>query len=211
MESEGQDNMNQGQNMDDLIKAAEAAIESSSPETSLRESEVRPAEILSEIETLKTELEEEKERVLRVAAEFDNYKKRTSRDLDRERTARVEALIRRLIPVLDNLDRALSAKVSDAASLRSGLELTLQSFRGILGAEGVERIKALGAPFNPNLHEALAVLPQEGAEEGTILEEFEAGYTLGSVLLKPSRVRVAGKPDKQKEEGVNGRGGEREK
>jgi len=189
--------------MEELIRAAEAAVESAEPAAEKDGPDAGAAQAAAS-EALKAELEETKDRLLRLAAEFENYKKRMARDLERERNQRVESLIRKLVSVLENLDRALALKASDSAGLRSGVELTLQSFRGILEAEGLEKIKTDGVAFDPNLHEALAVVPQEGAEPGSILEVYESGYSLKGMVLKPSRVRVAGKSESPKSPPVSG-------
>lgn len=127
---------------------------------------------------------------LLAVADFDNYKKRIQRDLDAMVFTRRRALFERLLPVLDNLQRALESK-SGGETLRGGLEQTLRGFEAVLLGEGVKPIDVRGEPFDPRVAEAVGTLPADGAPEDTVIEVTEKGYRLGEDLLRPAKVIVA--------------------
>jgi molecular chaperone GrpE len=128
--------------------------------------------------------------LLRKQAEFDNFRKRSDREREEFRAAAAADLVRRLLPVLDNLDRALRTE-AEGGSLRQGVTLIQQQLLEVLRKEGVRALDALGAPFDPRLHEAVEVVDVEGFEQGVILEEVQKGYTLHDRLLRPAAVKVA--------------------
>jgi molecular chaperone GrpE len=126
--------------------------------------------------------EEHLDQLKRLAAEFDNYRKRTARDQER--------LVKELLPVLDDLERALeAAEAHEEAKLEDGVRLVHRSLAAALSKEGLEAIPTDGA-FDPHVHEALLSQPSE-AEEGTVIEVLQKGYKLGDRVLRPARVVVA--------------------
>jgi molecular chaperone GrpE len=131
--------------------------------------------------------------LLRKTAEFDNYRKRT----DRERLALAESaasdLIKELLPLVDDMERALKADApaDSAESYRRGVELIYRRLMDILRKRGVTPIEALGADFDPYYHQAVAHDPADGHRDGEIIEEFRRGYMLGERLLRPAMVKVA--------------------
>jgi molecular chaperone GrpE len=134
------------------------------------------------------------EKYTRLAAEIDNNKKRLARNYANQYEQDKEALLRDFLPVVDNLERVLAHATGGAAeaAMRQGIELTYKAFREVLAQRGVRPIEAQGKPFDPNLHEAVATIPQPGVSAGTILRVEETGYTLAGKLLRPARVLVAG-------------------
>ena len=132
-----------------------------------------------------------RERLLRVTAEFDNYRKRT----DRERSEWVDQaagdLLGDLLPVVDNLDRALAADTGDGDALRQGVEIIRRQLLDVMARRGVAPIEAVGADFDPTLHEAVAHEPGDGHRDGEVVKELRRGYTLRQRLLRPSMVMVA--------------------
>jgi molecular chaperone GrpE len=144
-------------------------------------------------EPLRQERDDLHDRLLRVSAEFDNYRKRT----DRERREFAEAagadVIRELLPVLDDLERALAAPVdaSSASSFRSGVELIHRQLLEVLRRRGVEPFEAIGHDFDPEWHEAVAQEPADGRRDGEITGEARKGYRVGRRLLRPAMVKVA--------------------
>ena len=120
----------------------------------------------------------------RVTADFANYRRRTVLEQQRWTESAVGAFVLRLLPVVDNLERAVAAS-GDAAALRQGVELTLRQLRDVFGAAGIRRMEAVGQPFDPARHEAVA-----GAAEGVVAEEYRAGYTQQDQVLRPAMVRV---------------------
>ncbi len=154
--------------------------------------------------------EEGRERYLRLAADFENYRKRQAKERREIVATANEALVLDILPVLDNLERAIAAGTGakDGSpgnrGVMAGVELTLRMFQGVLGRNGVERMKVLGEKFDPHRHEAIAQSADSGAEPDTILEEAEAGYTLGGRVIRPAKVRVARPPETPAAEGAGG-------
>jgi len=144
------------------------------------------------LESLRQERDELQDRLLRTAAEFDNYRKRTDRER-RELTDAIAAdLMRDIVLVVDDLERALTASV-DAAdpALRSGVELIYRQLLEVLRRRGAEPFDSVGQDFDPAWHEALASEPANGRRDGEVTAEIRRGYRIGSRLLRPSLVRVA--------------------
>ena len=133
------------------------------------------------------------DRLLRVTAEFDNYRKRT----DRERRERAEAagmdVIRDLLPVLDDLERALAAPIDSTAnaSVREGIELIHRQLLDVVRRRGVEPFDVIGQIFDPEWHEAVANEPANGRPDGEITGEVRRGYRAGQRLVRAPMVRVA--------------------
>jgi molecular chaperone GrpE len=128
----------------------------------------------------------------RLQAEFDNFRKRTRKEKEDMAKYGAERLIVKLLPVMDNLGRALeaSAQTQDFSSLCQGMEMIYRQLGKVLEDEGLAPIEAVGQPFDPNLHEAL--LREESAqEENTVLAELEKGYFLKGKVIRPSRVKVS--------------------
>ncbi|MHC4819970.1 MAG: nucleotide exchange factor GrpE, partial [Planctomycetota bacterium] len=131
-----------------------------------------------------------REKYLRSLAEFDNYRKRVERDRELSRRYALEDLARALLPVVDNLEFACASE-GDAEAIREGVALALKDALRLLGERGVEPIEAVGRPFDPHLHEAMAGIPDAEHEPGTCVAEFCRGYTLHGRVLRPSKVHVA--------------------
>ncbi len=148
------------------------------------------------LETAKKTADEEHDRVLRLSAEFDNYKKRMNRQMDELRKYANETLLKDLLPVVDNLERALNLAGENtgekmAESFKEGVEMTLNEILKILERHHVTPIEALGKPFDPVFHEAVMQEPSEKAPENTVINEFQKGYMIHDRLLRPSMVVVS--------------------
>lgn len=126
----------------------------------------------------------------RLQAEMDNFRKRQTRRADEAIAAERERLLRSVLPLADNLNRALNYNHAAETNLRQGVELTQRELLRFLEAEGVTKIEAVGQPFTPELHEAVATVPAQVASD-TVVQEVEAGYKLGDKLLRPAKVVVA--------------------
>jgi molecular chaperone GrpE len=131
--------------------------------------------------------------LLRKQAEFDNYRKRVERDRLSLSEAAAAGMIEELLPVIDDLDRALAAEAvgESAQAYRLGVELIYRQLGDILRKRGVRAIEALGADFDPHYHQAVSYEPADGRRDGEVIEEFRRGYMLGDRLLRPSMVKVA--------------------
>ncbi len=142
---------------------------------------------------------ENHDRFLRVAAEFENYKKRVEKEKSDLIKYANEGLMKELLGVIDNLERALeqAEQNAQAESLLEGIRMILKQLKDILGKHGVSEIQALGETFNPNLHEAMMHETADEHAENTVIDEFQKGYVLKDRLLRPSLVKVSKKsPDK---------------
>lgn len=133
----------------------------------------------------------EQDRLLRLLAERENQVKRMERDQERERLRLQGELVGALLPLLDDLERALAQLDAEAAHAE-GLRLIAQRLEGLLAAFGLEPIAALGERFDPRVHEALIQLPATDAEKGTVIQELQRGYRLGERVIRPAKVAVAG-------------------
>lgn len=151
-----------------------------------------------EVRRLQAEVEDYKDRWMRAAAELDNVKKRVSRDkADLMRFAN-ERLLKEILPILDNLERALdhSKERENLKALVEGIEMIQRQFVAVLESFGVRPIDALNQPFDPSVHEAMMQVESEQHEPNTVIQELERGYWLHDRLLRPSRVAVSKAPDK---------------
>ena len=148
------------------------------------------AQVEHDIEQLRTKAAERDEYLSlaqRTQADFENYRKRVARDVSGAESKGVAKLARELLPALDNLARALDHEDLDPA----GLQLVKSEFEAALGRLGIEAFSPEGEPFDPNLHEAMAKAPVEGAASGTVAEVYQLGYRIDGTVLRPARVVVA--------------------
>jgi molecular chaperone GrpE len=130
------------------------------------------------------------DRLLRVAADFDNYKKRVAREREEYVALANERLVKELLPILDDLERALDAVGQhEEATVEEGVRLVHRSLAGLLERNGVREIATEGK-FDPHVHEALLSQPSE-AEEGSVIDVVQKGYTLGDRVVRPARVVIA--------------------
>ena len=141
----------------------------------------------------KAEIARLKDQLLRTLADFDNFRKRTRREVsDAERIAR-EDLLRELLPVFDNLERASQHAVgsTDFQSLADGIQIVMRQFADTLAKLGVERVATVGLPFDPAVHEAVQQVESADLPPGSIAQELLAGYHVGERLIRPAMVVVA--------------------
>lgn len=138
---------------------------------------------------------ENRDRYLRAVAELDNVRKRAARDVEAARRAGVEKLAGELLGIVDSLEMGLeSAATASAESLVAGKQATLRLLRTAFEKFGIETVDPVGHPFDPQLHEAMALQPSGTAEPGSVLMVLQKGYRVGERLLRPARVVVAGAP-----------------
>ena len=142
--------------------------------------------------TLRSEKDALQDRLLRTAAEFDNYRKRIERDRKDQAEAALADALEDLLPIIDDLERALQAPAGDdAAPYRKGVELIYRQMTELLRKRGVKPIKAVGTDFDPRYHQSIAHEVSGNHREGEVTEEVRKGYMLGDRLLRPSMVKVA--------------------
>lgn len=159
----------------------------------------------SPLEEAQAEIARIRDQLLRTAADFDNFRKRTRREIDEAQKRGKEELLRELLPVFDNLERAVihAGQASDAKAVADGVGMVLKQFQDTLGKVGIKRIVAVGGPFDPSLHEAIQQVETNDHPAGTIVAEVQPGYSMGDRLVRAAMVVVAKprpKPDEEKPE-----------
>ena len=150
-------------------------------------------ELKANLEGKEKEIEELKEKLLYHQADFDNFKKLKAKEKQEVLRFGNETLIKELLPVIDNLERAIehAGKTEEAKAIAEGVALTLNGFLKVLEKFDVSRVEAKGKKFDPNLHEAVYQEESEQVEPGTVIAEFQKGYMMDGRLLRPSMVSVA--------------------
>lgn len=184
--------MNRENEKDEIItEESEPATEemSRSEKKKAKKQDARIAELEKELADANVKLAESDDKYLRLAAEYDNFRRRSQKEKESVYTDAYSDAMKELLPVLDNLDRAVGCE--DAAALKEGLALILKSFNESLAKMGIEEIKALGETFDPNFHYAVMHVDDEAYKEGEIVEVFQKGYTRGERVIRYAVVKVA--------------------
>lgn len=151
-------------------------------------------EMETRLESVEQEAKEAHDRFLRVSAEFENYKKRSVREMDEFRKFANESLIREMLTVVDNLERALNSSNNDNQAnshIAEGVDMTLKEILKVFEKFNVKPIEALGKPFDPNFHQAAMREETNERPENTVLNELETGYMIHDRLLRPAMVVVS--------------------
>lgn len=171
---------------------AEAIAESIQEGTSEKD-----AQVAAEMETLAHQLREAEARAAeykdgwaRAQADFQNYKKRLERDNELTYISMKGDIVKKILPVLDDLERALQNRSGDNA-WANGIELIARKLQNVLDSEGIKRIEAEGVEFDPNFHEAISHEPADGVKSGFVIAVVQNGYMLGERVIRPAMVRVA--------------------
>lgn len=154
-------------------------------------------QLSAEMEALKKKLDEAEARAsefrdswMRSQAEFQNYKKRLERDNELTYASMKGDIVKKVLPVLDDLERALQNRPAED-SWANGIELIARKLQNILDTEGIKRIDAEGREFDPNFHEAISHEPADGVKSGFVIAVVQNGYMLGERVIRPALVRVA--------------------
>lgn len=167
------------------------------PLVPVKAAELTP-ERLEELEQKAAKAEENWDRLVRTTADFDNFKKRAAREKQEAIKFANEALLKKLIPVLDHFDMALAAvqpgQDAAAQSLQKGISMVYQQLRGALAEAGLEEVDAEGKPFDPNLHEAVSQRETIDMPEGQVVQQLRKGYKLRERLLRAASVITAKQP-----------------
>ena len=178
---------NKEENIEEVIETPVEAVEKSE----------NGEQAETEIEALQKQLEESEAKAAenldgwqRAQAEFVNYKNRVQRDREMDYASMKGDIIKKVLPVLDDMERALANR-PEGDSWANGMELIARKFQSVLEAEGVKRIEATGQLFDPNFHEAISSEPNEDVESGHIIEVVQNGYMSGERVIRPAMVRVA--------------------
>jgi len=158
-----------------------------------------------EVAGLRAQLAEARDRQLRLLADFDNFRKRVERDRTESSRHALAESVRELLPVVDNLELAVASN-GDAEDLRRGVEMIARQFLEALRSLAVEPVPAVGAPFDPKVHEAVQRTESSEVSQPTVMEEFRRGYLLQGRLIRPALVRVAVPPEGAPERAPGGGG-----
>jgi molecular chaperone GrpE len=150
-------------------------------------------EDLDELASALAERDEYKDLALRAKADFENYRKRADRRVAETRGVAVASVVRELLPVIDNLDRAVEAAGEQGAgdAFAEGVRLVHADLHAVLDRLGLTQLDPTGDAFDPSFHEAISQAPIEGTPAGTIIEVVQKGFQLGDVVVRPARVVVA--------------------
>jgi molecular chaperone GrpE len=193
----------QGEIVAEAPEAEEQQVEQA-PEASEEEADSAPAELSPEqrVEQLVEENDELQDKFVRLMADFDNYKKRASKEKSDVIQFGNEGLLKDILPIIDNIERLLTYSYREGSwkSFQEGVELLLAESNKTLAKYGVESIEALGKTFDPNIHQAMQRSETDEVEANTVVEVYQKGYLYRSRLLRPSLVVVAVPPKGEEEE-----------
>ena len=157
----------------------------------LKKLETECAEAAKKLAEAEEKLAEANDKYTRLFAEYDNYRKRTLKEREGIYTDAYVDAVTEILPILDNMERALQYKDNDSENITKGLEMIMKSFSETLTKMGVSEIEALGKPFDPNFHNAVMHVDDEAYGENEIVEVFMKGYVKGDKVLRHSMVKVA--------------------
>ena len=154
----------------------------------VKQEEVQPEK--TELELKQEELDDVTDRYKRVLAEFENFKKRSSKERESLYSSILGDVVEAMLPVVDNLENAAKVETQDE-NYKKGVEMVLKQFKDVLQSKGVEEIKTVGETFDPSLHEAVSSIQDENLGEKEIAQEYRKGYKIGNKVIRHSMVVVA--------------------
>lgn len=178
----------------DVTGAAEGAA---SEESGAPEAAADGSDLQAQVEALTEELATAKDQAIRAQAEVQNVRRRAEQDVEKAHKFGQEKLVNDLLPIIDNLERALDTMDAENEAFKSvieGVELTLKSFQDTLVRHNIEAVNPVGEPFDPQLHQAMSMVESPDAEPNTVINVFQKGYTLHGRLVRPAMVVVAKAP-----------------
>ena len=173
------------------VESQEEAVESQEEAAEPQEEAEPEADEITEAEAARAEAAANYDRYVRAVAELDNYRKRTVRMRAEARDETLRDVLLQVAPILDNLRRALRQETQEVDALKQGIELICGQFNDVLKGYGLAEIESVGQPFDPEVHEALAEVPDEEHPPGTVIEEMEKGYKLNDKVVRYARVVVS--------------------
>ena len=194
-----QDEVEPEEELEEKLEADSVVEEEPAKEEEAKE--LSPLEQLEEQVRLKDEeILKQKDTFLREKAELDNFKKRLTKEKEDFAQFANERLLKELLQIEDNLERAMEAPNATLESLKEGVEMIQKQFKDFLKNQKVEVIEAFGKPFDPNLHEVLNQQESEEHEENTVIEEYSKGFTLNGRILRPAKVVISKKPAEKEQD-----------
>jgi molecular chaperone GrpE len=189
-----EDQTDQQQTQQSSIDNEEGLVEGGIDEITVEEGEVTEQDLQASLEAANARADENWEKLLLATAEVENIRRRTQKDIEKAHRFSVEKFAKDLLPVLDSLEMGLAASegvAGDVAAIRDGMELTHKQLISALQKSGVDVVDPEGQTFNPDLHQAMSVVPSPDHEPNTVMQVFQKGYTLSGRLLRPAMVIVS--------------------
>lgn len=189
-----EDQTDQQQTQQSSIDNEEGLAEGGIDEITVEEGEVTEQDLQASLEVANARADENWEKLLLATAEVENIRRRTQKDIEKAHRFSVEKFAKDLLPVLDSLEMGLAASegvAGDVAAIRDGMELTHKQLISALQKSGVDVVDPEGQTFNPDLHQAMSVVPSPDHEPNTVMQVFQKGYTLSGRLLRPAMVIVS--------------------
>ena len=168
-------------------EAENAASESAETEAENQESQDEAA---AQLEKLTADLKEKEERVLRLQADFENFRRRTSKEKEELSAVVTQGILKDMLPLLDNFERAMAAEAKDGEAFQKGVEMIFTQFTEILKKNGLEHIEVEGQKFDPNFHQAVMRVQNADMEDDDIAQELQKGYMVKGRVIRPSMVQV---------------------
>ena len=168
--------------------AADEAEESASE--SAEENVEQQDEAAAQIEKLTADLKEKEERVLRLQADFENFRRRTGKEKEELSAVVTQGILKDMLPLLDNFERAMAAESKDGEAFQKGVEMIFTQFTEILKKNGLEHIEVEGQKFDPNFHQAVMRVQNADMEDDDIAQELQKGYMVKGRVIRPSMVQV---------------------
>jgi molecular chaperone GrpE len=167
------------------------------------EEEAQESEEIDELEAARNERDRMREQLLRVAADFDNFRKRSRKEVEEVRRRSIEDTLREVLPIVDNLERAADAmgNATEVAAVVDGVHMVLRGFEDVANRLGLKRVESVGVQFDPTCHDAMQQQETGEYAPGTIVSEVVPGYYLGERLLRPAMVVVAKPPTQTDDQG----------
>ncbi len=191
MEEIKKDTEQQAEELIDNIETETADAETVEDEKPSKQEKKKVKKLEAELAEAQTRIAEAEDKYTRLYAEFDNYRKRSLKEREGIYTDAYVDAVSEILPILDNMERALQYKDTENENITKGLEMIMKSFVETLAKMGVSEIEALGKPFDPNLHNAVMHVDDDAFGEGEIVEVFMKGYIKGDKVLRHSMVKVA--------------------
>ena len=182
------------------------------PEEEAEPASAEPSEEPSELDSARAERDRMREQLLRIAADFDNFRKRSRKEIEEVRRRAVEDTLREVLPIVDNLERAAEAmnEATDVGAVADGVGRVLRGLDDVAGRLGLKRVPGVGHQFDPTCHDAMQQVETTEHEPGTIVSEVVPGYYLGERLLRPAMVVVAKPPTRTDDQQTSTSNGDQE-
>lgn len=169
------------------LENQEEANDEASKNADTAENEV---DLQAELEKLTAEVKEKSDKALRLQADFENFRRRTSKEKDELAAVVTQGVMKDMLPLLDNFERAMAAETTDMETFQKGVEMIFTQFQEVLKKNGLEHIETEGKKFDPNFHQAVMRVQNDELEDDDIAQELQKGYMVKGRVIRPSMVQV---------------------